>query len=400
MKLAIISDLHLGDKTCVLVEQNAGQWRVAPGVAERLQPLRDADLLVLLGDVFDLSIAGFKDAFSAAKPFFELLRQMGVRRMLYVPGNHDSMVWHALEYETRVVRPISLGEPPGLFRSVQPAVIRLGSTGVEVSLPGLSNPPGDVFLKSLMGEGVVVAYPNAYLVTPGQTVLLTHGQYFEGFWAVAGELVHEAARPELPAPSDMTMRRIVEFNHPLSQLSCTGIGQAGELTDIARWFQQDVKEHRVGPGTRVHRYLSRAAAFIRRFPDYSGVLGGVEEVAFGITTQLGMTLLERSLAKAEPARDNEEWLEDRRVARRLEAFLRACALEVAALDAAQPTLAPVGIPTHLVFGHTHEPIPWARQQLVEPRRAIGVCNTGGWLDWTKAQILLHDDAGFHSHAVH
>jgi hypothetical protein len=39
------------------------------------------------------------------------------------------------------------------------------------------------------------------------------------------------------------------------------------------------------------------------------------------------------------------------------------------------------VPTHVVFGHTHQPIPWGAGELVDviDDRQVHFCNLGGWL---------------------
>lgn len=56
--------------------------------------LRDAvgsvDYLVLLGDIIDLSVASYEDAYRDARAFFAALQRDGLaREVVYVPGNHD-----------------------------------------------------------------------------------------------------------------------------------------------------------------------------------------------------------------------------------------------------------------------------------------------------------------------
>jgi hypothetical protein len=57
-------------------------------------------------------------------------------------------------------------------------------------------------------------------------------------------------------------------------------------------------------------------------------------------------------------------------------------------------------PTHVVFGHTHQPIPWQAEELVDvvDGHPVTFCNTGGWLlrenqsalDFVSAEVLLYE----------
>jgi hypothetical protein len=49
-----------------------------------------------------------------------------------------------------------------------------------------------IFLADFIGILTMVGYPNVYLVTPEGTMLLTHGHYFECYWAIIAEIVQES----------------------------------------------------------------------------------------------------------------------------------------------------------------------------------------------------------------
>ena len=108
-----------------------------------------------------------------------------------------------------------------------------------------------------MGERTLFnfAYPNLYLVTTaGETVLLTHGHYFEAYWTLLGEWAMRIAGEDLPLEhsGEVSIRELVGLNFPLHQLACSGVGQARPLTALARRLQLDL----IGGDTaRVDRYL-------------------------------------------------------------------------------------------------------------------------------------------------
>jgi hypothetical protein len=69
MRLAVVSDTHFGDDLCTLVRPRPGGGTPEPGPG--YAALRDAvgqvDYLVLLGDIIDLSVSGYEDAYRDAK---------------------------------------------------------------------------------------------------------------------------------------------------------------------------------------------------------------------------------------------------------------------------------------------------------------------------------------------
>ena len=84
MRTAVVSDLHLGA---------LGGDDVAREGAERealVDAVRDADRLVLLGDVIELRERPLAESLDVARPVFEELgRALAGRPVVLVPGNHD-----------------------------------------------------------------------------------------------------------------------------------------------------------------------------------------------------------------------------------------------------------------------------------------------------------------------
>ena len=65
MKLAFISDTHFGDEMCTLVDHaNLGPGQKFDSFASAAG--RGNDFLVLLGDIFDFSIAPYEDVYPRA----------------------------------------------------------------------------------------------------------------------------------------------------------------------------------------------------------------------------------------------------------------------------------------------------------------------------------------------
>ena len=68
-------------------------------------------------------------------------------------------------------------------------------------------------------------------------------------------------------------------------------------------------------------------------------------------------------------------------------------------------------PSHVVFGHTHQPIPWGSSELFDTvdGKDVRLCNTGGWLlkqepdgslDFVGAEVLVYETGiGLHSHSI-
>jgi UDP-2,3-diacylglucosamine pyrophosphatase LpxH len=87
LRALVISDTHFGAWTGHDVLRD-------PDALARLSPhLDDVDEVIILGDLFDLLFACTEDAFLAAEPLLDLLREkLQGKRVVFVPGNHDHRV--------------------------------------------------------------------------------------------------------------------------------------------------------------------------------------------------------------------------------------------------------------------------------------------------------------------
>jgi hypothetical protein len=240
------------------------------------------DLLVLLGDIIDLSIASYEDAFRAARAFFRLVAGDGLaREVLYVPGNHDFEIWHTVEYQVNVIRQIEKGRSPRPFRRAVPAVLDERPAGArKLVLPDVAahpeRPPlgsdyGGLFLDHLAPLVFLFAYPNLYVVgEDGECVLITHGHYFERYWTLLGDLALRFAADDLGLddPDRPSLRDLVGMNLPFNHLGSAGIGQAQPLTRLARTLQLEVSR---GSTDRLEKYLDRMGhAALAGKPEFPG----------------------------------------------------------------------------------------------------------------------------------
>jgi hypothetical protein len=344
------------------------------------------DYLVLLGDVLDLSVASDEEAYGAARVFFTALQRDGLaRELVYVPGNHDFDIWNVVEQQVSVINQLKQGALPRPFRRAVPGVIDARESPPRLRLPDVAARPewhsartdyGGLFLDHITPEPVVFdfAYPNLYLVTgEGETVLLTHGHYFEAYWTVLGEWAVRLAGDDLPheRPGELSVRELVGVNFPLHQLACSGIGQARPLTAVARRLQLDVS---AGRADRVARYLERLEDLVasRALPVWTRLLRRW-------LARRARALVLTALAEAEQTRYSRSFLSRPPVRERFRRYYRSCLAELERLRREHGLDLPP--PRHVVFGHTHQPIPWGSDELVDTvdGHAVRFCNTGGWL---------------------
>jgi UDP-2,3-diacylglucosamine pyrophosphatase LpxH len=420
MRLAVVSDTHFGDELCTLVRPGpeGGPAGPGPGYAALRDAVGQVDYLVLLGDIIDLSVASYEDAYRDAKAFFTALQRDALaRELIYVPGNHDFDIWNVVEHQVSVINQLKQGELPRPFKRAVPGVIDAREAQPRLLLPDVSAHPewhsartdyGGLFLDHITlrpaegdgrrgaGERLIFnfAYPNLYLVTEeGENVLLTHGHYFEAYWTLLGEWAVRLAEGDLPheRSGELSVRELVGVNFPLHQLACSGIGQAQPLTGLARRLQLDLH---AGNTDRVARYLKRLEAILsgRAVPLLTRLLRRW-------LARRARALIVAALAESEQTRYSRSFLSRPPVRERFRRYYRSCLTELDRLRREHGHDLPA--PSHLVFGHTHQPIPWGSDELTDSvdGHEVRFCNTGGWVlkerpdgrrEYAGAEVVIYE----------
>lgn len=170
----IFSDLHFGDPLCSLRRK-----QVTQGLRSFLQGLGRIDEIILAGDILDANISSLTKAIEGLKGTGTWPKQIGfrawlsylledgrvdVRRTMYVPGNHDYIIWNILSTEKAFVQPISNGQVP-------------------TELPLMEAVFSKPFIRGVapfsMQDKFSVIYPDYEFNLAGQSVLVTHGHYLD-----------------------------------------------------------------------------------------------------------------------------------------------------------------------------------------------------------------------------
>ncbi|HMA94651.1 MAG TPA: metallophosphoesterase, partial [Polyangiaceae bacterium] len=408
MRIALLSDTHFGDPMCSLAAPTeAGQYVLGPAYPQfRAAVGSDLDYLVLVGDIFDFSVANYGEAYRAAKPFFQqiatdgtLKRRGGIpaAQLIYLPGNHDFDVWHQVEYEVNVMRRMHARKLPRSFRWSVPGVmdLRRNVRRPTFTLPHVmrddgSTEYGGLFLDDLTCTDdaessdehrfpFCVAFPNLYLLTDDFSALVTHGHYLEPYWSLVGEIAPLIAGHDLGVSDPLTVRQLVALNLPLNQLACSGLGQAGPLTSIVREVQREVKN---GYFERVERYVARLdQRVLDDLADY-GWADPREWISDFIIRFASSKLLD-FIKLGKTTRYDAEFLTTARQRRGFGKYMLACQAELATLcsDFSLADEAEVQPLSRLMYGHTHLPVAWGARgcTLESDAGQISCTNFGGWL---------------------
>jgi UDP-2,3-diacylglucosamine pyrophosphatase LpxH len=430
MRIAVISDTHFGDPLCTLVTNgHDGEPQLGPAYPALRNAVGKVDYLILLGDILDFSVASYERAYKQAQVFFRAVQRDIAQQIVYLPGNHDFDIWHTIEHQVNVINQLKQGELPRAFKWSVPAVIddRRPSLEDKFLLPDVKAKPewhenhasyGNLFLDHItrqrspktgraVGKKLTFnfAYPNLYLVTEsGECVLLTHGHYLEAYWAIAAEWALRLAHEDLglEEPGELNMREMVGLNLPLNQLACSGIGQSEPLTDLIRIVQT---EAHAGRTDSLRRYLDRLVSAIGRENGISRATRWARIRALRWLEKRFLSMVQRT----ERTRYSTEFFRRPEVRERFRKYYGYSMNEIERLQREYALDIPA--PDYVVFGHTHQPIPWGSGELVDNvgGKDVRLCNTGGWLlkqgpgdslDFVGAEVLLYESGrGLYSRSI-
>ncbi len=170
--ILVLSDAHLGDQKSWLHSP-----KVQDGVIAAVEAEESADTLIFLGDTLDLNYGSMTkaiegicdDSYPAYRPGWRALLEgicarTRVEKVVYVPGNHDYMMWEWQARRQNTLTPLAEGQ------LLSGGVMRKGV------LP-------NHFLLGVLPEGcrdrLLVCYPD-YTVQVGEhSVVLTHGHHLD-----------------------------------------------------------------------------------------------------------------------------------------------------------------------------------------------------------------------------
>ncbi len=310
MVTAVLSDLHLGARS------QADVLRRPEVRALLFDALKEADEIVLLGDVLELREQALPGVLEVALPFFaELGEALPGRRITILAGNHDHRVVADWLEELRLA-----GTPLGLEQRTGPGSSRIGSLIAE----------------RLPGNEVELAYPGIWL-RPG--TYAHHGHYIDAHMsiprleavaisAVARATGGLAPPPRTPDDYEDAMAPLYAFAYALAQSSTRSRRVLG--MDLSRRVWKRIDRRR-DPRSRALRSVGIPSAV---WALNRAGLGPFEARVSGVTLrESGLTAMTDL----------------------------AAALE---LDA-----------TEIVYGHTHRPGPLPGDRGWDPR----LHNTGSWL---------------------
>lgn len=386
MSIAIISDTHIGDRSSFLalegsfVPNSTAYRNLKKGILE-FTGNKPLNFFVLCGDIMDFSINPIDDSIRIARPFF---RQISIdrlaERVIYIPGNHDKQVWDGVQWDTSIIGNLSEFRDPKSFARIQPVVIDTGSMiDIDKVKPDRNGQFGDLFLKGLFNDSpgnpeIILAYPNLYIKKKDETIIVTHGHMFETAWVLLSDLLHGVSG----VPDNPDLKALEEWNIPLTSMICTGVGSAGEVSDLFYAIECEVYRKKT---KKLSDTLDKVLPRIKDEFDLPWYVPGF----------LIKKIILSSVADIDGPRDNKKYFEDKSKAEHFKIYFNDTKKELSRL----------GLPDtkSIIFGHTHDPY-GADHPLPDKKfPEITFYNTGGWLKPDAAEVFLIDAERFTSFRV-
>jgi hypothetical protein len=390
-----LSDLHLGEEDALLTDYVGEDAPPKAGkvLQELVRCLRltlkacgppppQKPTLILNGDVLEFALAPVSQAAMAFDQFIGCIMPKGdelFERILVVPGNHDHHLWQTAQ-ETQYVNFLERkGFPPG-----KPLKEPWHTTNIFVE--NADAVPSGLLTRlmsrydHLSNQQVLVAYPNFGLVKPDleKCVIFHHGHYVESLYHLMSALKSKALIPGSPMPLDVW--EIEAENFSWIEFFWSTMGEAGQVgAGIESVYDAIQNPDRLG---RLLVDFIRAEAPEHHLPDIPFI--DEEKVMQSLFASIA-----RRILKSEKLNDNRPLSGDARdglktywndsVKSQIQKEIQKRGEELRVENIKEEVL---------VFGHTHKPFSWHRD---DPENPIGIpiYNTGGWVVDTGQPAVTH-----------
>ncbi len=374
MLLVITSDMHIGDPSSRLVKNkvfnSSGTYSVFKEEIFKRTGGSAADYLILNGDILDFSISDFHNTIEIARPFFQQLKTDNItKEIVYIPGNHDKQIWDAVQWDTSIIGNLSEFYNPVSFQQIQAGILDLPKK-TKINLPGIEPDSegkyGNMFLKGMFKSKeeiipISVVYPNLYVKTNKDMILITHGHMIEQAWVMLSELF----RGIEGIPNIIDLKALEEWNVPLTSMICTGVGQGGEVSKLFYRIEEEAYKNNI---QTLKNVLDKIIPRIDELIKLPWLLEGLDNIALNALSKVVLSIA----LKAEDSRNNKDYFKDDDAKKRFITFLNATIAEMTKLN--------LGRPNKILYGHTHIPTPANQPFNLNPAIPnLDFYNTGGWL---------------------
>ena len=403
MNILVLSDLHLGfpqSRLTVPYEDSTTYDKfientIFSKVKDTLKLNESIDYLILCGDIMDFSLNTYADSYKEASKFFRSVARSKngkyplFRNIIYIPGNHDHNIWELVQYERYYIRRLKNGYLPSKFRYIQSGILNVQSSELYIpevdlknnsygnldTLLGLFKPFCENDHDLISPIPINIVYPNLYIKTSNDNILLTHGHFFFTPWVLVTEIFPKTLgiNPDL-----MSLKDLEEINSPLIKLFWDSLGQSGKLTDSIKDIYNDIPRH-------LSEKLKLAIDEIDLYLDtevfnYSKI--DPREWATDIFTNFLKRWLVDIMMIGEAYKNDDNCMSIGKVRNLITKYI-----DYSNRDYEYNNSCDNQELTKIIFGHTH--VPMFNYKFNE----ITCYNTGGWVENSRAQGIIINSKG-------
>ena len=234
-KVLVVSDLHLGKGNGYLYSKDNPHYEHnCKQLIEMLQAHRGYDELVFNGDILELAIAGLDEAYRDLKLLFKALAEAGpVKRIVWLPGNHDHHIWRTIGENIQVDGMLRKGlSPPGHKDYSCRFVDQRYSSKNPDHEPYIPYPV--LWPEGSEAPEFVIKYPHHLVHVPKNSetdghdhYLITHGHFLEDLFKPVNFLIEPSRLAQLEA-----------FNNFWLEAFDYHLGHADKLTDNVKELEE------------------------------------------------------------------------------------------------------------------------------------------------------------------
>jgi metallophosphoesterase superfamily enzyme len=342
----VMSDVHLGEEDGYLFSKSPGYEANRRAVAEVLDANKDFDELVLNGDILELAMAGLDVVYSELKLFFRLLAERGnIKRIVFLPGNHDHHLWRTLGEMIHVHGRLVKGETPPAHGDYSSGFVNQRFSSLDPDhAPYIVFPhlwPADAEAPEF-----IVKYPHHLLKIANGNYLISHGHFLESLFKPVNFLIEPNRLAQLEAFNNLWLEA---FNYHLGHADDLSL-QARELEDQFIMGGKEAKEKVQGILDAIYENMKRRIGFT--FPVTCIVKFALKRIVREMPKEkMGQSKLRGAEVDQSLFDSIKKYIEKYIISRYSENFT-------------------------FVFGHTH--IPFSDRVQIRGR-TYPIINTGGWL---------------------
>lgn len=367
-----MSDLHLGRDLGYLYSANPKFQKNRQALLDLLRKLGPQDELIINGDLLELSMAGLDEAYRELKDFFVLISEVPpLKRIVYVPGNHDHHFWRELAEHVCVNGQISQGMLPPTHQEYPSCFVDKYFSSFDQNLP-CKILLAELWPKDKTPIEIVVKYPHHLIKVSAdgekkRHYLFTHGHFLEDLFTPINYIIEPARLDELEA-----------FNNLWIEAFDYDFGRSGRLMDRVQDLVRKVEKGNKEAKQEIKGILNEVYLNCVKKLKLSGLKKAVLCLAKSLVGSLVKEIPFEKRSGLFKAPIDEDLRA--KIGEYIKKYITERYKKGMATKYNFPSDRDIPIPFTFVFGHTHRPAAEENQPPIKVNDAIfPLANTGGWI---------------------